>query len=179
MKTNTKTLTMIALVTAMICIAAPISIPVPFSPVPLTLCTFVLYLAAYILGAKYATIATAIYLLIGFIGVPVFSGYTAGIQKLAGASGGYLIGFLFVSLISGFFIDRYPNRKGIQILGMFLASVVNYSLGTFQMSRVMGTSFWATLPAGCFIYLPLDIVKIFVACWLGAQLKPYLKRVTA
>ena len=74
-------LTEIALMSAVFCVLAPIAMPVPFSPVPITFGTLVLYLTAMILGRKKAVISVAIYLLIGLAGLPVFSGFTAGFTR--------------------------------------------------------------------------------------------------
>ncbi len=176
MKPTTRTITTTALMTAVTCILAPISIPLPFGPVALTLGSFAFYLSPYILGKKQAVLSTALYLLIGFVGVPVFSGYTAGFSKLAGPSGGYLIGFLFMTAISGYFIDRFPQKKLLQIVGMYIATLVTYAIGTFQMSRIMGTGFVETLPVGAFMFLPLDTVKIFLSCWFGNLIRPYIRK---
>lgn len=78
---KTKDLTRTALMTAVLCILAPISIPVPVSSVALTLATFALYLMAHILNPKQTLAAVGIYLLLGAVGLPVFSGYMAGISR--------------------------------------------------------------------------------------------------
>lgn len=175
MQTKTKDLVYIALMAAIICILAPISIPIPASTVALTLGTFALYLTSYVLEPKKALAATGLYLLLGAIGLPVFSGYGSGIGRFASAGGGYLIGYLFLVAISSRCIHRFPHRPLIQIGGMFLATLVTYSIGTFWMARVIGSRFWATLPAGALVFLPLDTVKIIVSCWLGQKILPYLE----
>ena len=81
--TTTKTYTTTALMTAVICILAPISIPIPVSPVALTLCTFAIYLTAYILPPRQALASVGLYLLLGAVGLPVFSGYGGGISRFA------------------------------------------------------------------------------------------------
>ena len=92
MSRNIKTLDMttIAVMAALICVAGPLTIPA--GPIPLSLATFAVYLAGSVLGRKKGTIAVGLYLLIGIIGVPVFSGFSGGFQKLAGVTGGYLVG---------------------------------------------------------------------------------------
>ena len=74
---------------------------IPVGPIPLSLATFAVYLAGSVLGRKKGTIAVALYLVIGVIGVPVFSGFSGGFQKLAGVTGGYLIGYLPCAYLSG------------------------------------------------------------------------------
>ncbi|KXL51916.1 biotin transporter BioY2 [Anaerotignum neopropionicum] len=171
---KTKELTKIALMTAIICILAPISIPLPLSPVALTLCTFALYLSVYILTPKQAIAATALYLFIGSIGIPVFSGYTAGFAKFAGPGGGYLVGYLILVAVSSFFVSKFPNSYAMQMFGTFLATIITYTIGTFWLAKVTNAGFFATLPMGAFIFLPLDIVKIILACVVGRKTQRYL-----
>lgn len=174
---KTKDLTKIGLMTAIICILAPISIPIPISPVPLTLCTFALYLSTYVLSPKQAISAIALYIFIGMIGIPVFSGYTAGLAKFAGPGGGYIIGYLFLVAITSYFVHKYPNSLGTQMTGAFLGTIVTYAIGTFWLARVTNASFLATLPMGAFVFLPLDIVKIILSCIVGRKVQTYLSNV--
>lgn len=171
---KTKELTTIALMTAIICILAPLSIPIPFSPVPLTLCTFALYLSAYILKPTQAIAATVLYLFIGAIGVPVFSGFTAGFGKFAGPGGGYLIGYIFLVAISSYFVRKFPASPKLQMIGTLLATIVTYAIGTFWLARITNASFIATLPMGALVFIPLDIVKIILACVVGRKMQTYL-----
>ena len=81
---KTKDMTIIAVMAALICVAGPLSIAI--GPIPLSLASFAVYLAGAVLGAKRGPLAVAIYLLIGMVGVPVFSGFSGGFQKLAGVT---------------------------------------------------------------------------------------------
>ena len=171
---KTKDLTRTALMTAVLCILAPISIPVPVSSVALTLATFALYLMAHILNPKQTLAAVGIYLLLGAVGLPVFSGYMAGISRFAAPGGGYLIGYFFLTGISSWFVQKY-SAVSMQILGMFLGTLVMYLLGTFWLAYTTGISFPAALPAGMLIFLPLDIVKIFLASYIGRKLQNHIK----
>ncbi len=172
--TKTRSLIYTALMTAIICIAAPISIPIPVSPVALTLSTFAIYLTIYVLDLPRAVSAVGLYLLLGAVGLPVFSGYTAGLSRFAAPGGGYLVGYLLLALIGGVFLSRYPQNKAMQILGLFLGTLATYALGTLWMAHVTNASFWQTLPMGALVFLPLDLLKILAACWLGNRLRPYL-----
>ena len=87
---KTSFLTTTAIMTAVMCILGPLSIPI--GPVPITLTNLAIYLAMYILGTKRGSAAVCLYLLIGLAGLPVFSGFTGGPGKLLGPTGGYLIG---------------------------------------------------------------------------------------
>lgn len=167
---TTKKLTKIGVMTAIICISAPISIAVPFSPVPITLGTFALYLSLYILSHKESITATFVYLFLGAVGLPVFSGYSGGFNRFFSAGGGYLVGYIFLTLIGGYFVNKYTNPI-IQILGCFLGTIVTYLIGTFWLAKILEMDFFATIPAGVLVYLPLDIVKMILACYIGRIVK--------
>ena len=83
-KIKTKQMVLIALMTAVTCVLGPLSIPLPFSPVPISLTNFAIFLAIFVLGMKNGTISFIIYLLLGAVGVPVFSSFRGGLQVLAG-----------------------------------------------------------------------------------------------
>ena len=83
-KITVKDMTVIALVTAVICIISPFSIPIAVSPVPITLALFAIYLGGIILGWKKGLLSVVIYLLLGMVGLPIFSGFSGGVQKLVG-----------------------------------------------------------------------------------------------
>ena len=91
-KLSTRQLAVIGVMTAVTCVLAPFSLPI--GPVPISLTNLAIYFSLYVLGTKFGCISYVIYLLIGFIGVPVFSGFTNGPGKLLGPTGGYLIGFI-------------------------------------------------------------------------------------
>ena len=97
--TNTYAMAVTALMTAVTCILAPLSIPI--GPVPISLTNFAIYLSLYLLDWKKGTISYILYLLLGLVGLPVFSGFTGGIGKLAGPTGGYIIGFIPMAIIAG------------------------------------------------------------------------------
>ena len=92
---------LIAVMAAITCILGPLSIPIPVSPVPISLTNLAIYLTVCLLGWKFGTISYLIYLLIGIAGLPVFSGFSSGFAKLLGPTGGYLIGFIPMAI-------RYP-----------------------------------------------------------------------
>ena len=145
---KTTTMTRIALMAAVLCILAPISIPVPVSSVALTLATFVLYLIAYILNPRQVLTVVGIYLLLGAVGLPVFSGYMAGISRFAAPGGGYLIGYLFLAGISSWFVQKY-SAVSIQVIGMFLGTLVMYTLALFGWQTQRASPFFPPCLQGC------------------------------
>lgn len=163
----------IALMTAVLCILAPISIPVFISPVPISLGVLAVYLTAYVLSPLDATISVIIFILLGTFGLPVFSGYSGGLSKLVGPTGGYIIGFLFTVYISSLFIHM---KKGIifDVIGMITGLAICYILGTIWFSYQQGKGFIASLLLCVVPFLIGDAIKIIVAVILGTQLNKRL-----
>ena len=93
-------LTSYALITALICIFAPLSVPI--GPIPISLTNLVLYFSIYIIGFKGSTVSYTVYLLLGLVGLPVFSGGAGGPAKVVGPTGGYLLGFFFITIFCYF-----------------------------------------------------------------------------
>ena len=173
-KLSISQIAVIGVMAAVICILAPFSIPIGVVPISFT--NLAVYIALYALGMKKGTISYLIYLLIGLVGVPVFSGFTSGPQKLFGPTGGYLIGFIGMALISGIFIDKFANKWYLCFLGMVLGTTVCYVLGTVWLAFQAGLSFQAALAAGVLPFIPGDLVKIIVAMLLGPTLRRQLRK---
>ncbi|MBO4901771.1 MAG: biotin transporter BioY [Lachnospiraceae bacterium] len=176
MNGRTKQMTYTALATALICVLGPFTIQIPISPVPISLTIFAIYIAVYALGMKRGVVATALYILLGLIGVPVFSGFTGGAGKLLGPTGGYIIGYLFTAAISGWFIDRFEEKKLLYIPGMVLGTLVCYLFGTAWLAKTAGMGFLAALYAGVIPFIPADAVKILCAYLTGPRLRNALRR---
>lgn len=170
-----KNITTVGVLTALICVLAPFSIPLPFTPTPISFANLAIYFSACILGAKKSTLSVIIYLLIGCIGIPVFAGFSAGFSKVAGPTGGYLIGFLFIAFISGFFVEKFENKISMYILGMILSTAICYLFGTVWLSMQLKLSFNTALLMGVIPFIPGDFVKILIASLLGIKLRSKLK----
>lgn len=169
-KIRTKQMVLIALMTAVTCVLGPLSIPLPFSPVPISLTNFAIFLAIFVLGMKSGTIGFIIYLLLGAIGVPVFSSFRGGLQVLAGPTGGYLIGFIFLALIMGFALDHFDRKLVPTIIGMIIGMAVCYAFGTVWLAKLLSLSFKEGLMMGVIPYLAGDAAKIIIAAIVGPKL---------
>ena len=169
-KIRTKQMVLIALMTAVTCVLGPLSIPLPFSPVPISLTNFAIFLAIFVLGMKNGTISFIIYLLLGAVGVPVFSSFRVGLQVLAGPTGGYLIGFIFLALIMGFALDHFDRKLVPTIIGMIIGMVVCYTFGTVWLAKLLSLSFKEGLMMGVIPYLAGDVAKIIIAAIVGPKL---------
>lgn len=176
MNAKTKELTLTALMAAVLCVLGPLSVPLPFSPVPVSLTMVGIYLAVYAVGMWRGTAAVLVYLLLGLVGLPVFSGFAGGPSKLLGPTGGYLIGFLFTALVSGFVIDRFWKNRLVSAAGMAAGIATAYVFGTAWLAYVAGMTFGEALAAGVIPYIGFDLVKIVAVVIVGPELKKALIR---
>ncbi len=175
-KSHTRRMTTISLMTALICIIAPFSIPIPVSPVPISLTNFVIFIIVCVLGTKDATICVILYLLLGAAGLPVFSSFSGGLAKLAGPTGGYLIGFIFLALIQGFLTEKASGNNFAAVAGMILGMAVCYIFGTAWLAWQMEQNFFAALTIGVLPYLPGDAAKIIIAAVAGPKLRTAVRK---
>ena len=156
-----------AVMAAVLCVLGPLTVPI--GAIPISLANFVICLTAWLLGPKFGTLSVVIYLAIGLIGVPVFSGYGAGLAKVAGPTGGYLVGYLLLAFIGGLFIEPV-----VSAVGLVLGDAACYVLGTawfvFQMQCDLGYA----LAVCVYPFIVLDLAKIVVSCIVGALLRKRL-----
>ncbi len=157
---------------AVLCILGPLTVPT--GPVPLSLTTLGIYLAARVLGPKKGAAATAVYLLLGMVGVPVFSGFTGGFQKLAGVTGGYLAGYLPCALLSGFGSGKEPTARKNGWTGaawMAVGTLALYGMGTAWFMLQAGSGLGAALSLCVLPFLPGDAAKIAAAALLAPRIR--------
>ena len=163
-----------AVMTALLCVLAPLSIPI--GPIPISLATFVIYLSVYILGWKLGTVSVAIYLLLGMVGLPVFSGYAGGLAKLVGPTGGYLIGYIPMAVTAGLIISATKN-KFVHFAGLVAGTAVLYVFGTAWFCLLTKTAVPTALSLCVFPFIPGDIIKMIAALSIGMIVKPRLQKI--
>ena len=166
---SASTIAVIGLMTAVMCILGPLSLPI--GPVPISLINLVIYFTVILLGWKKGTVSCLMYLLIGFAGVPVFAGFSAGPAKLFGPTGGYLIGYIFLAVISGLFIEKFPGNRVMYFIGMVFGTIVCYALGTAWLAYEAQMTFQAALMAGVIPFIVGDLAKIVVAIIVAPMIK--------
>lgn len=168
---RTKDLTMIALFPALMGATAGISIPL-FNLPPITLQTFFVLLAGLVLGPKKGSISMIIYLVLGAIGIPVFSGFRGGLGVLTGFSGGFLIGFVVAAFFIGFMKTRkFINNEKAVILPILLGgTLIIYMCGAAYIAFLTKGSYWLIL-GGFYIYLVGDLVKILAATYVWVRIR--------
>ncbi len=153
---KTKELASIAMFTAVIAVCAWISIPFP---IPLTMQTFGVMLTAGLLGGKNASVAMAVYIALGAVGLPVFAGFSGGIGHLAGASGGFIIGMLFMTLTVWLCQHLSGRKKAVLLLSMIAGLLICYIFGTvwFVLFYIKGTGLKDFLSAALTCVVPYVI----------------------
>ena len=167
---KTKDMVTVGVFAAMICVFAPFSVPV--GPIPVSLASFAVYIAAT-LGTKKGTAAVMIYILLGACGLPVFSGFSGGIAKLVGVTGGYIIGYIFCAIISGIIVERFGRKKVVYPVAFIVGTIILYALGTAWFMIQSGNGLYESLMACVIPFLIGDAVKIAAASVVVYRLRNY------
>lgn len=159
-----------ALSAAILCILSPISIPV-FGPIPLTLTTLVIYLFAIYSDIKTSVFSIIVYIFLGIIGLPVFSGFSGGIGVVTSITGGYIIGYIpmIILLSSGKLISK--GRSFPMLVFMLLSTMLLYIIGTSWYIAVSKASVHTAFTICVLPFLPGDIFKILISLLLYKKLK--------
>lgn len=149
--------------TGIVAASARVSIPLPFTPVPVTGQTFGVLFTGALLGSRRGALALLLYLAEGACGLPVFAGGAAGFARFLGPTGGYLISYPLAAGLVGWLAERGWDRRPHGMLGaMVLASVVIFGLGTAWLSLFVG-GLVPALVQGVLPFLPGDAVKAALA----------------
>ena len=179
MKLNLKTkeICSIGLAAALMAVFSQISIPLPFTTVPITLQVFGVAILSIILDRKCSTIALVIFTLVGLIGIPVYSQFSGGAGVLFGPTGGYIFGFILMAFIIGSF--NKSDKKYMHFIGAYLGMIAEYIVGTIQLKIVLNLSLKAAIISGVAQFIVKDIIFVFIAVVVGEIIKErILKTVT-
>ena len=195
-KNKVQNLTFTALMAAILCIAGPIVIPIGM--VPISFVNMVIYLNIILFDKKQAVTSTAVYLLIGLTGIPVFSGFSGGAGKLLGPTGGYLIGYLFLCWLAGTILEvleklngktensdsEYQKQKTEKksselrkVLALSMGTIGVYCIGTIWLMYQSNLTFVEALSVGVLPFVVFDAVKIVAAVGLGNSIKKRMRTV--
>lgn len=175
-KLNTKDYALIGQCAGLMAICSWITIPYV---VPFTMQTFAVFLTVGLLGGKRGTISVIIYLLLGAIGLPVFSGFSGGLGHMMGPTGGYIIGFVFTALVMWLFERLWGTGSKVLIASMLAGLFVCYAFGTVWFMIVYAKSsgpigLGAALSMCVVPYIIPDILKIALAVLLCSRLKRFV-----
>lgn len=176
--TSTKKLAISAMLTASIAIGAWISIP---STIPFTLQTLFIYFAVLFMKAKYSALSITVYIMLGAIGLPVFSNFTSGLGILFGATGGYIFGFLLFPLCYAIFTSILKENDFSRILSLIVGTLLCYIAGTIMFVNVALTksgakySFAAAFSICVIPYIIPDMIKLIIAFIADKRIKKIIK----
>ncbi len=189
-KITTMSLTKAALLTALLCASAYISIPI--GPSPITLQTLIVNLIAFLLTPYEAFFSILAYILLGAAGLPVFSGGVGGVGKLFGPTGGYILAFLVSAPLMAWiknFAVKAVNRFGkkdsavkevtaYSLTAIIVGMTIVYILGTAYMKLSIGATWLETLSVAVIPFIPLDLVKCIAAALIAVPLKRALEKMS-
>ena len=162
--------TLCALFAGLSAVLSQISIPIGAVPVNLTHVS--IFVAAGLLGAKKGAISQIVFVLLGVIGIPVFSGFTGGIGKIVGPTGGFIIGYIACAFIAGIIINRFGKSIPVLLLAMYSGWIVTYILGSAWYMFVSGTSNVTAVLTVCVLpFLLGDSLKTILSVVLVNRLK--------
>ncbi len=177
---RTRDMAYIALFAVIMAVCAWITIPLPKPFVQFTLQTFGVFVALNVLGGRRGLYVMLVYLLLGTVGVPVFSGMLGGVGVLLNSTGGYIIGFIAAALVYWLVTARLGEEPWVRAAGCVLGLAVCYAFGTAWFLVVyardkgpvglMTALMWCVIP-----YIVPDLLKLALAMAVSARVKKFLK----
>ncbi len=170
-KIATKEIVCVGMFAAILAVLSQISLPMP-SGVPVTLQTFAVALTGVVLAWKLGTVSTLIYILLGAVGVPVFSGFSGGVQVLVNYTGGFIWGFIVMALLCGIGIQRKNKVLGIALGLAGLA--VCHLFGVIQFMVVLKMGFAESFLLASMPYIIKDVISVVLAYIVGSQIRTRL-----
>ena len=177
---RTLDLAYIALFAVLMAVCAWITVPLPKPLVQFTMQTFAMFMALTTLGGRRGLYAMVVYLLLGAVGVPVFSGFRGGLGVLLDTTGGYIIGFVAAALVYWLLTAKLGDSLPVMVAACVLGLAVCYAFGTAWFlvvyARVNGPIGVTTALGWCvFPYIIPDLLKLALAIILSRRVKKFLK----
>lgn len=175
-QTNIQTLTKISICIALLCVSSYLSFPIPFSTAPITMQTVIINLIALILTPAQSAAAVGVYILLGICGLPVFSGGTAGIGRLLGPTGGFIIGFLISAPLISLLKGKKESIVRYLLVTILVGMPVLYAFGTAFMCITQKMNIIAALSAAVVPFIFGDVLKCIAGSYLALALNKALKK---
>ncbi|MBC7340392.1 MAG: biotin transporter BioY [Firmicutes bacterium] len=171
-----KSLIVAGLFAGIISLLAQISIPLSFSPVPVTGQTLGVFLAGAVLGSRPGALSVLVYVLLGACGLPVFAQGRAGAGVLVGPTGGYLVGFVAGAYLCGRILEKRSQAGYLTVAGaMLVCLAVTYGAGVLWLAASLHLSLKAALGTGVIPFLPPDLLKLALAVALAVPVRRSLR----
>lgn len=166
-----KDISIIALFCAISIIFSFFNIILPFSPIVFSMSVFGVFLSGALLKPKQAVLSQVVYILLGIIGLPVFSGFKGGLGHLLGPTGGYIISYPIMAFIISFINKRIKSHKFFTLfISMILALCICYTMGSGWLSVVLKISFLKAILIGAAPFAVFDIIKALICSTLSVYL---------
>lgn len=174
---KTADLCYIALGAVLITICSWITVPIA---VPFTMQTFAVFCVLIILGAKRGILSIIVYIAMGLIGIPVFSGFKAGVGVIFGLTGGYIVGFIFIALIYWLAVSLFREKIAVELLSLLIGLIVCYAFGTawFMIAYARANESVGILSAISMCVFPFvipDLIKLALSLIIGRKLRTLIK----
>lgn len=173
-RTQTKSMILCALFAAATAVLSQLSIPLPFTPVPINLATLSVLAAGGLLGPVYGAVSLTVYVALGAVGLPVFAQFSGGIGIILGPTGGYIIGYIAAAFITGLISKRLSRRFWGNILAMSAGLLLCYVMGTAWFMVSTNTGLLAALGMCVAPFLIGDALKIACAALLVNRLSRHV-----
>ena len=170
---SAKNLCLVAMFTALICVLAPISLPI--YTVPISLATLVIYVTGATLNLRNSILAVTVYILIGLTGLPVFSNFTGGVGVILGVTGGFIIGYIPCVIIISLIVNKLNKVKYSYPLAMAVGTVILYFFGVVYYMIAFKVNLTVALSTCVLPFIIIDVVKIAVASLISIILSKRLK----
>jgi biotin transport system substrate-specific component len=173
---NLRKMIFISLFTALIIIGDYISFPLPLSPLPIVLADFFVMLAGLTLGASGGASSVGLFLFLGALGLPVFSGGGAGLAMFAGPKGGFLWGYLACTIVTGLIATQGKPGWLKDLVALIAGNIFLFSIGAFWLKIILKLTWAKTLLFGVIPFMPGMVIKIIAAILLIRALRPVINR---
>lgn len=152
--------------TLLIAMGAFVFIPLPFTPVPITMQVLFVLLAGLVLGKRHGTLSVLLYIVVGTMGVPVFAGAVGGIARIFGPTGGYLLGFLLAPCMVSFLYTRFKRGLGALVVSLYAGLFAIYICGALQLALFLDASLGKAIQIGVFPFILGDTLKIILVIYV-------------
>ncbi|EKQ56917.1 MULTISPECIES: biotin transporter BioY [unclassified Clostridium] len=167
---KTRELTKMSICISLLCVSAYISFPLPFTPAMVTALTIMVNLIGLVLTPKQSAIVMGVYILLGICGVPVFVGGTAGLGKIFGPTGGFILGFLVAAPVISLLKGKSNDIRKYLMLTILVGMPIIYICGVFTMRLYLKNDIASTLMSAVVPFIFGDILKCIVSSVLAIKL---------
>lgn len=176
MKMQTRTITLTAVFTAIMILFSQIAVPIPFLPVPFTLSLAAVFLASALLEMKYAVLVQIIYIALGLAGLPVFSKFGSGLTALLGPTGGYIMAYPFMALLTGCILRLRQKPSFLLTFSAMLCGLAFcYLAGTLWLAFQLQKTFLQALMMGVIPFVIPDLIKAGLCALLAVRVRNRLR----